>query len=166
MDHTSLYNEYHKRKKSGNGTKVVSAFPGMGKSHFCARHKATALDSDSSGFSWTKDAEGNNTKERNPDFPMNYIEHIRLNMGKYEYIFVSTHKEVRDALCQAGIFFYLAYPDPSRKEEFLERYRARGNDEKFVETVSRNWDAWMQELQASLGCQHIRMASGNLEDAF
>lgn len=159
MDYTSIYSEYQKRRER---TKIVCAFPGMGKSHFHARHKATTLDSDSSGFSWANDAQGN--KVRNPDFPRNYIEHIRLNMGKYEYIFVSSHKEVRDALLQAGIFFLLAYPDPSRKEEFLERYRARGNDEGFVGLVSNNWDAWLREMGEQEGCRHIRMEGGNLED--
>jgi len=51
-------------------TAVVSVFPACGKSytynHF--RDKYSMLDSDSSQFSWIKDADGNNTKERNPDF--------------------------------------------------------------------------------------------------
>lgn len=56
------------------------------------------LDSDSSNFSWVKDENGNNTKERNPEFPKNYIEHIKSNIGKVDVIFVSSHKVVREAL--------------------------------------------------------------------
>ena len=36
-------------------------------------------------------------KERNPNFPNNYIEHIKENIGKVDYIFVSSHLVVRQA---------------------------------------------------------------------
>ena len=66
--------------------KVISAFPGCGKTTYYKtwwKHKDNVwkdktvgeviLDSDSSEFSWIKDENGNNTKERNQDFPNNYI---------------------------------------------------------------------------------------------
>ena len=61
---------------------VISAFPGCGKSTYYNMYKDTQkiLDSDSSEFSWIKDENGNNTKERNPEFPMNYINHIKDNL--------------------------------------------------------------------------------------
>jgi hypothetical protein len=87
-------------------TKIISAFPGVGKSVYHSKYPDITLDSDSSNFSWIKDDNGNNTEERNPDFPKNYIEHIKSNIGKYKYIFVSSHKEVRNALFDNCIFFY------------------------------------------------------------
>jgi hypothetical protein len=59
-------------------TFVISAFPGCGKSYCYKKYqdRFSILDSDSSEFSWIKDNEGKNTKERNPDFPNNYIDHI------------------------------------------------------------------------------------------
>jgi len=144
-------------------TKIISAFPGTGKSVYHSKHKATTLDSDSSEFSWLIDANGN--KLRNPEFPKNYIKHIKENIGKYEIIFVSSHKEVRDALLDECIFFYLVYPDERRKEEFIERYKARGNDESFIRLVSDNWDNWMKEVHfLPDGCKHINMVLDNLED--
>jgi predicted nucleotidyltransferase len=79
-------------------TRIISAFPGTGKTYFYNKNKETTMDSDSSQFSGVKDQNGNNTKERNPNFPKNYIEHIKENIGKYEFILVSSHKEVRNAL--------------------------------------------------------------------
>lgn len=144
-------------------TKIISAFPGTGKSVYHSKHKETTLDSDSSEFSWLIDANGN--KLRNPEFPKNYIKHIKENIGKYEIIFVSSHKEVRDALLDECIFFYLVYPDERRKEEFIERYKARGNDESFIRLVSDNWDNWMQEIWfLPDGCKYINMVLDNLED--
>ena len=144
-------------------TKIISAFPGTGKSAYHQKHKETTLDSDSSNFSWIID--GNGIKVRNSEFPKNYIEHIKENIGKYEFIFVSSHKEVRDALLDECIFFYLVYPNSRRKDEFIERYKNRGNDEKFINLVSEKWDEWMREIYfLPDGCQYINMTLPNLED--
>ena len=35
---------------------------------------------------------------------------IKENIGKVDYIFVSTHKEVRDALIKNNLYFTLVYP--------------------------------------------------------
>jgi hypothetical protein len=144
-------------------TKIISAFPGTGKTTYHQKHQETTLDSDSSNFSWVIDNEGN--KIRNPEFPKNYINHIKENIGKYEFIFVSSHKEVRDALLNECIFFYLVYPNSRRKDEFIERYKNRGNDEKFINLVSEKWDEWMRELWfLPDGCKHINMVLDNLEN--
>jgi hypothetical protein len=146
-------------------TKIISAFPGTGKSYYYGKYPNTTLDSDSSNFSWVKDENGNNTKERNPEFPQNYINHIKENIGKYKYIFVSSHKEVRDALLDNRLFFYLVYPSENRKDEFLERYRSRGNDEKFIKLISDNWEKWVREIYwINNGCEKIEMVLDNLED--
>jgi hypothetical protein len=146
-------------------TKIISAFPGTGKSYYYGKYPNTTLDSDSSNFSWVKDENGNNTKERNPEFPQNYINHIKENIGKYKYIFVSSHKEVRDALLDNCLFFYLVYPSENRKDEFLERYRSRGNDEKFIKLISDNWEKWVREIYwINNGCEKIEMVLDNLED--
>jgi hypothetical protein len=146
-------------------TKIISAFPGTGKSYYHKKYPNETLDSDSSNFSWIKDEDGNNTKERNPNFPENYIEHIKSNVGKYKYIFVSSHKEVRDALLDSCIFFYIVYPEGSRKEEFLKRYKDRGNPEGFVKLVDENWNSWLAEIYwINEGCEKICMVLNNLED--
>lgn len=144
-------------------TKIISAFPGTGKTTYHNKYKETTLDSDSSSFSWVVDVDGNKT--RNPEFPSNYISHIKENIGQYEYIFVSSHKEVRDALLDSCLFFYLVFPDSSMKEEFIERYRSRGNDEKFIDLVSNKWDEWMEDFRCiGKGYFKINMVFSNLED--
>jgi len=56
-------------------TRIISAFPGTGKSFYHNTHKDTTLDSDSSNFSWLAD----DKTLRNPEFPYNYIKHIKEN---------------------------------------------------------------------------------------
>jgi len=143
-------------------TRIIAAFPGTGKTYYHEKHKDTTLDSDSSHFSWiTKDGE----KVRNPDFPNNYIEHIRNNIGKYEFIFVSTHKEVREALLDNCIFFYLIYPDEDKKQYFLDRYRKRNSPEAFIKLLDDNWEKWIREcVFTEYGCQNKRMTWLSVEN--
>ena len=146
-------------------TRIISAFPGTGKSYFYNENKSTTIDSDSSEFSWVKDDQGNNTKERNPNFPQNYIEHIKENIGKYDFIFVSSHKEVREALKYNCIFFYLIYPDVNRKEEFVQRYIDRGSPNGFIKLIESNWDEWIKECEFEMyGCSNVRMILPNLSN--
>lgn len=147
-------------------TRIISAFPGTGKTFFYDNNKTKTLDSDSSNFSWIKDENGNNTKERNPDFPQNYIDHIKENIGKYEFILVSSHKEVRDSLKENCLFFYLVYPDRFfDKERFIQRYIDRGSPKPFIDLVDKNWDSWIKECEFEMvGCKQVRMALLNLTD--
>jgi len=135
-------------------TKIIAAFPGVGKTHYHKLHPETTLDSDSSQFSWLHLPTGE--KYRQPGFPRNYIEHIKGNIGKYEIIFVSTHKEVRDALQDNCLFFYLMYPTECLKETYLKRYRDRGSPQDFIDLIDKNWLAWIRELRfCEVGCKQI-----------
>lgn len=141
-------------------TAIVSAFPGCGKSYIYNKYNNTPyygqdynnktwkmLDSDSSEYSWIKDENGNNTKEKNPNFPQNYIDHIKANIGKVDVIFVSSHKEVRQALKENNIKFFLIFPLKEMKKDFIERYKNRGNTEDFINFISKNWDGFIDEME-------------------
>jgi len=130
-------------------TKVISAFPACGKTYFYKNKQDDfegILDSDSSDFSWVKDEDGKNTEERNPDFPNNYIQHIKENIGKVEIIFVSSHKVVRDALKENDIDYNLIYPRKDQKEDWMRRFINRGNNENFVNFISKNWDSFIDDM--------------------
>jgi hypothetical protein len=130
-------------------TKVISAFPACGKSYSYKNRQHLfkgILDSDSSEFSWIKDSEGNNTKERNPDFPNNYIQHIKDNIGKVEIIFISSHDVVRKALKDNNIKYTLVYPDKSLKEEWLDRCKDRGNALSFIKFLDNNFNIFIDEM--------------------
>ena len=132
-------------------TKIFSVFPASGKTYMYENQddwNLKILDSDSSQFSWRyEEGEWRNSvvKVRNPDFPKNYIEHIKNNIGKYDYIFVSSHKEVRDALDEAGIEFTIVFPEYKCKEEWFGRCCIREIEGRngFDSTVLlNNWDKW------------------------
>lgn len=147
-------------------TRIISAFPGTGKSFYHKNNPKTTIDSDSSEFSWITIEEWDHMKgyvgsrkERNPDFPGNYIQHIKDCIGKYEFIFVSTHKEVRKALLDNCLFFYLIYPNKNQRDLYLQRFVDRGSPMEFVHMIDTNWNAWIKELKfCEYGCQNIQMA--------
>lgn len=130
-------------------TFVISAFPACGKSYCYNNYqdKFSMLDSDSSEFSWIRDSEGNNTKERNPDFPSNYIKHIKDNIGKVDVIFVSSHEVVRKALVGNNINTIIVYPDKDMKDEWIRRFKERGNNDGFISFISKNWDNFIDDIQ-------------------
>jgi len=135
-----------KKKK----TLLCSAFPGTGKSYFYTvfggMDGKVILDSDSSTFNKV-------------GFPTNYIEYIKANIGKADIIFISSHKEVRDALVEEGLEFTLVYPNPFLKIEYINRYKTRGNDFSFVKLLETNWIKWMRELTAQKGCFHVLLGT-------
>ena len=140
-------------------TKIISAFPACGKTYAFKKLNEKGykiLDSDSSQFRWCYDYNPVNSdaieRYRNPEFPKNYIQHIKDNIGKVDYIFVSSHKEVRDALIENGIYFTLVYPGRKMKAEWVGRCFLRGSGEKFCQLIADNWDKWIDEMEEVEDC--------------
>ena len=109
-------------------------------------------------FSWIYTDDGNNGwfRERNPDFPANYIKHIKENIGKYDYIFVSSHASVRKALDENGIIFTIVYPELSCKAEWIGRCFIRdksGESGCGADLMYKNWEQWIWEC-ATTGTTH------------
>lgn len=135
-------------------TKVISGFPGVGKTKFIGMSQLYVLDSDSSNFSWASKG------VRNPDFPKNYIDHIKAHIGLVDIILVSSHDIVREALESNGIKYYLVYPDKSLKKEYIQRYIERGNDENFINFITTNWDGFIDKIESDTYPTKIKLSSG------
>ena len=87
-------------------------------------------------------------KERNPEFPANYIQHIKDNFGKVDVIFVSSHLEVRKALQEAEIEYVTVYPDTDLIEEWVGRMYLRKSPEPFIEAQIKNWDKFTKGIDS------------------
>ena len=122
---------------------IYSCFPGIGKTFCHGIYPKVCSDSDSSKFSWLPSG------ERNPDFPNNYIRRIKRLSLVYPYVFVSSHKEVRDALVREGLKFTVVYPDKKDKQLFLSRYEQRESSAQFIELLEKNFDRWIDELDTA-----------------
>jgi len=135
-------------KESKYKIKVYSAFPGTGKSTYSEISDLNVLDLDSSIF--PKD-----------DFPANYIRHIeeKINDPSVDLILVSSHKTVRDALEKNNIPFVLVYPKRSLKDEYIRRFRFRGNPESFINLLDEYWDEWLNEMSCQRNCERVVLDS-------
>ncbi|MGL5715735.1 MAG: hypothetical protein ACRCX2_22120 [Paraclostridium sp.] len=147
---------------------IIAGFPGVGKTEFMKRaimKGYTVSDSDSSQYSWKKDAQGRNTKERHPDFPHNYMSHIEelYNSGEVDYILVSTHSEVISALWKKAFPYTILYPSLQMKEEMLERYRQRKSPQGFIDLMEANYENFVQQIldrPKSFGVTFTELESG------
>jgi hypothetical protein len=134
-------------------TMLVSAFPGAGKTYYTNSESSYmpqgfAADSDSSKFDKSK-------------FPENYIEHIKQKITEgYARVFISSHKEVREALVLNNLPFVLVYPSKELKQEYINRYYERGSSLEFIRLISNNWDNWIDECKSQKGCFHIELKKG------
>ena len=157
-------------------TKIFSVFPACGKTWLYNHQEdfdLKILDSDSSEFSWKiepiKDDQGNLLrglqKVRNPDFPNNYIKYIKENIGKYDYIFVSSHASVREALDKEGIDFTIVYPTSSCKAEWVGRCFIReiqNEDGCSAKVMYDNWEQWIMEcVKTGINHKEIVLRSGD-----
>ena len=146
MLYSFFYSSFNKYLFMKN-TILISAFPGTGKSYLFENSKKIVLDSDSSKFDKSK-------------FPENYIEHIKSHIGYVDIICISSHLEVRKALEENNIFFHLVYPDIRSKSEYIERYKQRGSDVKFISLISANWANWLTEMHNQKNCKQVVLNSG------
>lgn len=137
--------------------KLLSCFPGCGKTTLAAQHPEIN-DSDSSTFD-------------KAEFPSNYLQHLQEKFAAGEPTLISTHLAVREGLRAAGIPFTLVYPEQDCKDEYRERYigrliadsgvdRAVAEKAAFVQLLDQNWDQWIEQCHRQLGCVHLRMYKG------
>lgn len=134
-------------------TIIISAFPACGKT-WCVNNlkdKFDMSDSDSSNFSWVDNITENGTlvRERNPEFPKNYIDHIKSLIGEKDFIFVSSHDVVRNALKENGLPYFLVYPDNTSDNKCLwtQRMTGRGSPNSMISFVMSNWDNFIEDMK-------------------
>ena len=129
--------------------KIISAFPGTGKTYAFKNQEQLGLklvDSDSSLFHWSTDEHGN--KIPHPEWPKNYGNYIKkmYDDDSIDYILVSSHKEVRDIIHAMGMEYNVVVPSYLLKSEYMRRYRERGSSEAFIKMMDDKFDEFLQGL--------------------
>lgn len=129
-------------------TIVISAFPGKGKTYqYLNQNKYKIVDSDSSKYSWIYE-NGVKTEKRNPNFVNDYISAIKEIIDKEDtdVIFVSSHSDIRKALEDNKIKYFLVYGYYNEKNLYLNLYRNRGNSEKFIQRMDDNYYNFIENM--------------------
>jgi len=126
-------------------TEIISAFCGTGKTFICENTSIKAIEIEY----W---------KYNNMD--AQYINDVKNQIGKVDYIFISTDPKGLILLHNEGIKIILVYPKNELRNEYLDRYIERDSPYDFIGTFMKHWHLWINELKEQKYCTHIILESG------
>lgn len=115
---------------------LISAFPGLGKTYLYQHYKdrLKILDLNTERF------EGD-------DFPGNYIAEVEKRLNDYDLILLSSDRNVRYALNDAGLDFDLFFPSKERKNELIEIYVTNRKSRDFIMNLDHNFYDIIDEIE-------------------
>jgi hypothetical protein len=128
-------------------TEIYAAFCGTGKTYLCDQLGLKCIEFEC----W---------KYRTGDFPDNYIKEIKSQIGRVDYIFISTDPVVLKTLYAQGINVKLVYPNLGLKKEYRQRFLDRGSPIEFIKMINKPWRQWITELQEQKYCEQIVLNKG------
>ncbi len=146
QDYTFLVYDQHgnvKKKINSDESLLIASFACIGKTTFAKHNPNLALDIESIHYARTYEAKhpddevakGQTNWKDNPGYPMNYVQDVVDNIGKYKVIFLTGGKDILIELDKKNIPYSILYPGPNRKEKVLADARTRGNDDGFVQLL-------------------------------
>lgn len=152
---------------------IISAFPGVGKTTLNKKYK-NVIDLESSKYKYIFDKEVSELeieerkampREKNPDYPNNYLKAIKEAIKKYDIVLTSCGPDIRNELIMKKMDFIVVYPGVECKEDYKLRYKNRGNHERFVNHVIEHFEEWIENFDNDDKLKKIKMVKGEtLED--
>lgn len=149
---------------------IIAAYSGTGKSSFGARFENAV---DLASMPWHRILPPKNSEEENesgkgrmdvftdPLYPDNYIIHILRAEREHDYVLIPTDMQVvRRLREQYGRTIVLCYPGDELKDEYRERFIARGNSEDFLNLFIERWDNFLEPVREYEDAVHIVMGAG------
>lgn len=147
---------------------IYSTFAGTGKT-YASTHFDGVIDLESSQYQWlnasTKSVEARKGQylAKNPDWPQNYIQAIKKHdaMPDVKAVLISAQPEILELLAKAEIHFITVTPNADEKATYVERYRQRGNSDKFVTSMSNHFTKFIRDMDNNPHADaHIKLHHG------
>lgn len=126
-------------------TKIILAFPCMGKTYYAQHNPTKAIDLESSDYFFDKTGYEHLTSEEfkglpdrkpNPNGLHDYLEAIEkaVKSEKYEYVFTSQSPDVVKGILNLGYPVHYVKPIPTEEaaQEFTRRAKERGNNSNWI----------------------------------
>ena len=135
---------------------VISGFPATGKTILVMSGRINlypTIDLDST--SYTHISPG----ERNPNFLKDYMAVISKHLFIPCILFISTHVEVLQRLCEMGVLFLLVYPQRNAKKHWIDRITRRGTP-ALAAFINDNWEEFLETCECQQGCYHAALGAG------
>lgn len=109
---------------------IICGFAGVGKSYL-AKNVEGYVDLESTPFNKNWDLYSN----------------VAIHMQKNGYTpMLSCHKELRQILKEKGVDYIVVCPRIEHKNNYLQRYKERGNDKEFIKLFEDNFEKFIQEI--------------------
>lgn len=139
-------------------TKIFCVFAGLGKT-FLSQKYPNVIDHDITKFKYKYNShnkninyealKATNNRVKNPDFPTNWLMELKWLMNTDNILLVPADLEIRNILVKNKMDFIFIIPDLNSKEILIERYKKRGNNEKFIERAVNQLQEWHKEIPYS-----------------
>jgi len=84
-----------------------------------------------------------------------YIQDVKAQLGKVDFVFLSTEVEGLQLLHNEGLEIFLVYPQKNLRNEYLDRYIERDNPYDFIGTMMKFWDTTIEKLQEQKYCKQF-----------
>ena len=126
---------------------LICGFPGIGKTTFSEmiRNKFKNLS--------VIDSEELHSDKLT--FPKSYVENIKNSLNKINVILSSANPLVIEELINQNIWFTLFYPSLKRKNEMIELYKLRADNEKMIKYMSQNYENIIHRYNNITSCNKI-----------
>ena len=129
-------------------TKIILAFPCMGKTYYAQNNPEKALDLESSDYLFDKtdyehlsseEFKGLPNRKPNKNGVVDYLKAIdeTVKSNKYDYVFTAQNPDIVNGIIALGYDVHYLKPLPTEQSEtiFKERAKARGNNDNWIENV-------------------------------
>lgn len=146
-DDTLTMQDYYNNLKISKmkTTEIIAAWCGSGKTYLCDNY-SDVICIELEYWKYNDDYE--------------YIKDVKNNIGKVDYILVSTDPVGLNLLYSSGFNITLIYPENNLRNEYLERYIKRDSPYEFIGTFMKHWNIWLDELKQFKQYKHIILKSG------
>ncbi|MCL2586773.1 MAG: hypothetical protein FWE31_00865 [Firmicutes bacterium] len=155
---------------------IVLAYVGTGKAEMAKRYERIwNPSSDDYRYVWDKEMpsekrKGDPSRTENPEFPNNFINAIFEKLADNIILLSLTENlfhlydssQFRDKMKEARII--LACPGRNAFNDYIKRYRVRGNSERFIENRQKEFPCIMDKFENAEGYEKV-VVDEYLDDA-
>jgi len=123
---------------------IIAAFAGTGKTYLANKY-SNVIDIEPANYKWNSDNiitekdKGKYQKIRE-EWPQNYVNEIIKEHNNYDIVLIGLNRDARNLLYKMGYEYSICFPSSDRKNEYIQRYKDRGNSEEFLNKQAYYFD--------------------------
>lgn len=159
--------------KSKNGI-IISGFGGVGKTYLAKKYK-NVIDLESSPYKYDysniapsnhEQLKGSPFRKLNPDYPLNYINAIKIAATKYDIVCVRYNgDEEIDFYDTYNLDYIVCYPTRKAYKKYIQRFKNRGNSTEWIEKNKKYYEVAYKRCKSFKGKRILLHDDETLEDA-